>query len=250
MEFMFFLYVDGSGNTRIKRKQKNNGFYVLSGVLVHERDWKIVESKLIELKKNIFPDFEPISWELHAHDIWNSRKFFENPDLKLNLEKKKEIFSKIVELVCASPEITLINIIILKDKLNDKYTTPKTKEYSWMILAERFDHFLRQQVETTNNGLMFVDSDQKVPEDEIKEIIWHAVRYGTNTQRILHVIEDPIFTKSHLRNLIQLSDMIAYIIHRVYSNHAEFEDWLEKLKPSMYQPDGNLKSFGLKEFPD
>jgi len=108
---------------------------------------------------------------------------------------------------------------------------------------------LRHQNETTNNGLMFVDSDQKIPEEEIKAILWNAIRYGTNVQRIRHVIEDPIFTKSHLRNLIQLSDMTAYIVHRAYSEHNEFKEWLEKLKPSMYQPDGNLASFGLKEFP-
>jgi len=246
---MFFLYVDGSGNTQIKHKKENNGFYVHGGVIVHERDWKIIETRVTELKKEIFPDLEPNIWELHAHDIWNSRKFFANPDLKLNLERKNCIFSKLVELILKSPEITLINIIVLKDKLRDKYTTPKAKEYSWKMIAERFDHFLRHQNETTNNGLMFVDSDQKIPEEEIKAILWNAIRYGTNVQRIRHVIEDPIFTKSHLRNLIQLSDMTAYIVHRAYSEHNEFKEWLEKLKPSMYQPDGNLASFGLKEFP-
>ena len=118
-----------------------------------------------------------------------------------------------------------------------------------MIIAERFEHFLKQQNETTNNGLIFVDSDQKIPEEEIKAILWNAVRHGTSMQGIRHIIEDPIFTKSHLRNLIQLSDMTAYIIHRVYSKHEEFAEWFEKLKPSMYQPKYNLSSFGLKEFP-
>ncbi len=228
---MFFLYVDGSGNTRIKHKEEDNGFYVLGGVIVHERDWKNVESKIIELKKEIFPDLNPSTWELHAYDIWNSKKFLANSDLNLNIQKKNDIFLKLVKLIVESPEITLMNVIVLKDELEAKYTTPKAKEYSWKIIAERFDHFLRQQKETTNNGLMFVDSDQKIPEEEIKAILWNAVRYGTNVQRIRHVIEDPIFTKSHLRNLIQLSDMIAYIIHRVYSGHKEFERRLEELKP-------------------
>ena len=83
-EKMFFLYVDGSGNTRIKRRVKNNGFYVLGEVIVHERDWKSIETKIKILKEKTFPDFEPNSWELHAHDIWNSKKFFANPDLGLN----------------------------------------------------------------------------------------------------------------------------------------------------------------------
>ena len=65
--------------------------------------------------------------------------------------------------------------------------------------------------------------------------------------KIHHVMESPIFIESYLKNLIQLSDMIAYIIHRAYLDRKEFKVWLEKLKPSMYQPNGNLALFGLVE---
>ncbi len=98
--------------------------------------------------------------------------------MHLNLDKKKEIFSKITEFICNS-EITLINVVVLKDKLNEKYVTPKAKEYSWTILVERFEYFLRNQPEETNNGLLFVDSDQKIPEKEIKDILWKLVRKGS-----------------------------------------------------------------------
>ena len=169
--------------------------------------------------------------------------------MKVNFDKKKEIFSKILELICTS-ELQIINVIVLKDKLNKKYTTPKAMEYSWTILVERFEHLLRNESEETNNGLLFVDSDQKIPEQEIKDLIWKLVRRGSAMQRVDHVIEDPIFTKSHLRNLIQLADMIAYVIHKHYRGDAQFENWFEGLKHKMYQPGGDLNSFGLKEFPD
>ena len=247
---MYFLFVDGSGNTRIKHNVDGNGFYVLGGVIVHEKDWRIVEGKITKLKKELLPKLEPSEWELHAYDIWNIKKLISKLKLHLNFKKKKEIFSKTVEFVCKSPEIKLINIIVLKDKLQEKYAIPKAKEHSWKMMAEKFEHFLEQQQDkTTNNGLIFVDSDQKIPEKEIKSVLWNAVRYGTKTHKIHHVMEDPIFIESHLKNLMQLSDMIAYIIHRAYLDREEFKVWLEKLKPSMYQPDGNLALFGLKEFP-
>ena len=246
--------MDGSGNTRIKHKVGGNGFYILGGVIVHEKDWRSVEAKITKLKKELFPNLDPSKFELHAYHIWNIKKWVSKLDLKLDLnldfKKRNEIFSKIVEFVCETPEINLINIIVLKDKLQEKYTIPKAKEYSWKMMTEKFDHFLEQQQDkTTNNGLIFVDSDQRIPEKEIKSILWNAVRYGTKTQKIHHVMEDPIFVESHLKNLIQLSDTIAYIIHRAYLGHDEFKIWLEKLKPSMYQPNGNLASFGLKELP-
>jgi len=137
----------------------------------------------------------------------------------------------------------------LKDKLKNKYSTPKPTEYSWTLIVERFEYLLRQEPEETNNGLLFVDSDQRISEQEIKNIIWKLVRKGSFWQRVDHVIEDPIFTKSHLRNIIQLADMIGYIVHKHYRKDPQFEAWFQLLKAKMYQPDGKLSTFGLVEFP-
>lgn len=245
---MYFLYVDGSGQTKIKRSLKDNGFYILSGVCVHEKNWKTLESNLTSLKEELLPQLDPTKWELHAADIWNNRGFFKKPELHINFEKKKEIFLKVCKLVCES-DVILFNVIILKDKLKDKYSTPKPKEYSWTLIVERFEHLLRQEPEETNNGLLFVDSDQRTPEQQIKNIIWRLVRQGSLWQQVDHVIEDPIFTKSHLRNIIQLSDLIAYIVHKHYREDLQFEAWFKLLKVKMYQPDGKLSTFGLVEFP-
>ena len=70
----------------------------------------------------------------------------------------------------------------------------------------------------TNNGLLFVDSSQKVPESEIKNVIYGLIQNGSVWQRVEHVIEDPIFTGSHLQNMIQLADMIVYVTYRYYRN--------------------------------
>ena len=245
---MYFLYVDGSGQTTIKCKRRNNGLYVLSGVIVHERNWKIVEENLAAVKQDIFPASRE-GWELHAQEIWNNRGFFADEKLNLNLAKKQEIFSKVLDFICNS-EITLLNVIIFKDRMKEQYTTPKTMEYSWTFIVESFEHFLKQQPEETNNGLIFVDSSQKVPESEIKDVIRRLVRQGSHWQKARHVIEDPIFTKSHLRNLIQLADMIAYITQKYYRYDPKFKAWFERLKPKMYQPGGVLTGFGIKKFPN
>ena len=245
---LYFLYVDGSGQTTIKRNRRDNGFYILSGIIVHERDWKTIEENLSKLKGDIFPEWDPMSWELHASDIWNSRGFFADGRLKLNLVKKQEIFSSILEFICNS-NITLLDVIIFKDRMKDRYEIPQTLKYPWTFLVERFEHFLKQQEIETNNGLLFVDSSQKVPESEIKNVIYGLVRNGSVWQHVEHVIEDPIFTRSHLRNMIQLADMIAYVTHRCYRNDLKFKDLFEKLKPKMYQPNGKLYGFGIKEFP-
>lgn len=95
-----------------------------------------------------------------------------------------------------------------------------------------------------------MDSSQKIPESEIKNIILKLVRDGSDQQQVEHIIEDPVFTPSHLRNLIQLADMIAYVVRRHYRHDPKFKDWFEGLKPKMYQPSGQLHGFGLKKFPE
>lgn len=84
---MYLICADGSGQTRIIPNRKNNGLYILSGVIVHESDWKELEDNVTAIKKELFPDVDPDDFDLHAYDIWNSRGFF--ADKKLNKPGKK-----------------------------------------------------------------------------------------------------------------------------------------------------------------
>lgn len=241
---MYFMYVDGSGQTKIKRSSNENGFYVLSGIIVHERNWKEIENSLQSLKRELFPQHNPDDWELHAFQIWKNREFFK----EINLPKKKEIFSKVFQLISDS-DITIINSVINKDELKEQYITPKTMEYSWTFLIERYEHFLLDKPSETNNGLVFIDSSTKTPENEIKNLMYKLVRRGSMWQDVEHVIEDPIFLKSDRRNMIQLADMVAYCITRHKKNDPNFENWFADLTRKMYQPNGELSRYGLKEFP-
>lgn len=207
----------------------------------------MIEENIAAVKQELFPEIRPKAWELHAHEIWNNRGFFANEKLKLNIEKKQEIFSKVLDLICDS-EITLLDVIMFKDRIKEQYHVPKLMEYSWTFIVERFEHFLKQLPENTDNGLLFIDSSQKIPESEIRDVIQSVVMHGSYWQRIDRIIEHPIFIKSCQRNLIQLADMVAYT-QRHYKKDSRFRDWFDMLKPKMYQPNGRLDKFGLKEFP-
>ena len=214
---------------------------------VHNLYWKPIEKKMGDVKRELFPKLQPYGWELHAHDIWNSTEFFAREDLELNDSKKEEIFSRVIDAACES-EITIINVIIFKDRITPKRSLAVTK-YSWMLLMGRFERFLRQKRNVDNNGLLFIDSSPKASEAEIKETIWRLARIDGSRRDILHVIEDPTFVESHKRNLIQLADMIAYVVHKHYRADPMFEKWFESLKPKMYHSNGKLYGFGIREFP-
>ena len=244
---MYFLYADSSGRTEI-RQGRHDSPYITVGVIVHEKDWRSVTNKISEMKREMFPELDPREWELHASDIWNSRDFFAGRRQGLNQAKKLEIFSRTANLARWS-NITIVSVVMFKDKMKERYRSPAVTEYSWLFVTERFEHFLVQKPEGTNNGLLFIDASQKNPESEIRRAMRKAIKDGGIWRGIDHVIEQPIFVESHMHNLIQLADMIAYVILKHYKSDSKFEGLFEMLKLKMYRVDGKLDSFGLKEFP-
>ena len=76
-----------------------------------------------------------------------------------------------------------------------------------------------------------------------------AIKDGGLWKGIDCVIEQPIFVESHPNNLIQLADMIAYVIHGYYKGDSNLKEFFEMSKSKMYRVDGKPDSFGLKEFP-
>ena len=245
---MYYLCVDGSGQTKIKQNTQDNGLYVLSGVLIHEKDWESIEKMIVDVKENLFPGFHPNEWEMHASDIWHCRNFFDKKELALMPTKRYEIFSKIVDIVCKS-KITIINVIVFKDLLKQK-SYPAVMKFSWRRLAVRFEDFLAQNNIPTNHGLFLVDASQKAPETEIKNVILNEVCRQKSKLGNSHVIEIPIFVDSSRWNMIQLVDVIAYIVHKHYKNDSQFERWFNLLNSKMYRSDGALYGFGINEIPD
>ena len=241
---MYLMHVDESGQAKIK-SHHDNGLYILVGTIIYEGNWKKIEKGMAELKKSIFPELNPNEWELHAHDIWNDKYFFK--ELKSSISKKEKIFSQIVNFVCNS-EIDLISIIFFKDMVRKQYSKPVVMKYSWGFLIERFDYFLKQQPEGTNNGLIVVDSSEKTTESEIKNIISKITKSKSYYRNVTNIIKFPIFEESHLYDLIQLTDMIAYIIHKHYRGDPKFSNWFEGLRKKMYHPNDKW-NLGITEFP-
>jgi hypothetical protein len=244
---MYLLYADSSGQARIRQGSLDR-LYITVGVIVHEKDWRPIVNKISEMKRETFPELDPRGWELHAYDIWNNRNFFANMGPGLNQTKKLDIFSRTANLARCS-DITIVGVVMFKDKMEGRYRSLAVTEYSWMFVTERFEHFLAQKPEGTNNGLLFIDASQRGPESEIRRAVRKTIKDGGIWKDIDHVIEQPIFVESHTHNMIQLADMIAYVVLKHYKGDSRFEGLFDMLKSKMYRVDGILTGFGLKEFP-
>lgn len=245
---VFLLYVDDSGQTRINRTRRDNGLYVLGGTIVYETRWKSIEADLERMKKDLFPMFDPEKWELHAHDIWNNTSFLPDKKMRINYAQKQRIFSEVVGIACRS-EAAFVGAVISKDKLLEGSAVPRPMVHAWTMLTDQFEHFLRRQPEGANTGLLCVDASNKSTECAIRNLIHKLVKNGTPFQSVDHIMGNPVFIESHMSGMMQLTDMIAYVIHRNHRGDRQFKAWLEDLLPKTYCPNGGMAKRGIKTFP-
>ena len=68
-------------------------------------------------------------------------------------------------------------MIIFKDVLEQRRSLTVMK-FFWLRLTVWCENFLSQKSFCANDGLFFIDSNQKTPEAEIKNIIFAEVRKG------------------------------------------------------------------------
>ena len=243
---MYLLYADGSGETKMKL-DRANGLYVLSGVIVHESRLRTVENDIVALKRSVLPRLDPRDWELHAHELWNNSGFFK-ANMGLDAPKKTEIFEQVASAIRRS-DVTLLTVVVFKDRVRSRRLASKLTESAWTLVAERFEHFLKRMPDDTNRGMIFMDSSDKTSESEISNTIKKTIRSGTPRRQIEHIVQEAVFVRSDEHLTIQLADMAAYVANRHYKGDSRFDGWFETIMAKAYAPSGRVRNYGIKEFP-
>lgn len=245
---MHLMFVDDSGNTRPHRAgSSGTSVHVLCGVIVHERLLHDARAAIGSAKRNVFPESDPGSWELHAYDMWNNRGKFAEKDHSLNLEKKRKVFSRAVEAIAGSGA-TLVGVAIWKNRLRGGSDGPCIRALSWRLLAERFEAYLDSKG-GGDLGLIVSDASNGVSEEGIRAALRATVAgIGKHKRPLSWVMEDMIFKDSRREHLIQGADVSAYIIQKRCYGDPSFSGWFANLEACMWRRDGD--THGLKEHPN
>lgn len=223
--------------------------HILSGIIVHERIFHCARAAIDEVKLDLFAGLDPDSWELHAYDMWNSRGDFSGDDRSLNLAGKREVFSKAVEGI-AGLGVTLVSIVVWKDRLPDGLSSLRIRALSWRLLVERFEAYLRARG-GEDLGVVVSDASNRTTEAEIKRALKAPeARIGRHKSRRSLVLEDVFFWDSRTEPLIQGADMVAYILQKHCRGDPSFAGWFDALKPCMWRQGGSIHGFGIKNYPD
>ena len=247
---MYFMFADDSGNTRPHRAGSRSGrVHILSGLIVHELDLYGAREAIIDAKRELFAESDPERWEMHAYNVWNSKGDFSGADQALNLEKKKEVFSRTVEAIAESGA-TLASVVVWKDRLPAGMGSLRIRALSWRLLVERFEAYLGARG-GGEMGMVISDASNRTTEAEIREAFREpTTRMGLHKRPRSRVLKYVVFDDSRDEPLIQGADVAAYILQKECGGDSSFAGWFDALKKSMWRQGGSVHGFGIKNYPD
>ena len=206
---MYFIYVDESG----KPNYKDLGDYVLCAVITRENKWYKISTEMNNLKSSYFDSSANI--EFHATEIFNGKGVFR----RLEIGQRDTILTELVKIMVEN-ELKLISVVFQKYK---SYKKPDINEWSFRLLLERLNKYLEkinfenfQKSNPMDYGLLMIDSVERKFDMKIRKHILDFYEYGSHYLKNKYLIEDPIFVKSHFRNLSQLADLSAFLTMRYF----------------------------------
>lgn len=199
---MYLMYVDESGSTGLDLENKNQPFFVLTGVHVSQNNWHPINDFFEQEKLKIYPNFKNI--EIHATELFNSspKSPFYNNYWKDNfkiLEELVELISNLdIGLSCAVIDKKNYKKYFGNNILVDPYL------YSFALLYKQFNDKLS---EINDYGIVFCDELKNM--EKSLEILYPRLNIDNK-----NIIEKTFYLNSKKNNFIQIADICSFYINK------------------------------------
>jgi len=206
----YYLFIDETGDHSLSNIDQNFPIFMIGGVLISEKEYKVFQEKINDFKKIFFNTREVI---LHSRDI---RKI--NPPFQIlfDLEIKKKFYDRLDKII--SDTNFIINpVAILKENHIKKYGkvagNPYTISLNFIIERTVFDC---NELEDCSEAEMVIEKRGKKEDGELLEVYQKIRTRGTgyiSPERIAG-----LFSKIDFKNKmdndegLQLSDLVSYPI--------------------------------------
>jgi hypothetical protein len=240
------MYVDDSGTPTFS--SRTGQYYVLSGIIIHESHLKHIENKVREYK---IPNFEGkyTDDEVHVYDIANRMGHFSG----INNPAKTLLLRNLYNTINQMP-LTIISVGIDKNALPNHFPNWETVNSAWTFIAERFDKHISEHNNKSSyksdKGIIIVDKSSRSIHKEVTEIINRLRQFGSNTQQIDNIVDEPMFISSAVSEQIQIADASAYCTMKHLNNAPIFTGYWNIIYSKLRRgQNGNPIGYGLKIFP-
>ena len=209
---MYFCYVDESGDCGMydpaNPKETGSAFFILVGVIVASKKWRISLDTLKAFRKKIPREgFLPYDVEFHCAEMIDPRKV--KAFTSISVPERWKLMEEFAETIGQNSAFSILTVVI--DKIKSKLNQEEYLTSSITKLYQAFDEFLKAK---ETNGILFFD---RANENTINTHVRKLLGTGASGEsipavRIGWVIEDPIFRISSDSMFIQSADLVAYTL--------------------------------------
>lgn len=223
------MFVDDSGNPRGKRAGGDIGLYILAGLAVDDRDLPSVIKAASDAKAAMIARMGLGELEVHAHDIWNNTGQFRGNGRVLTMQERHGMFSSMVDVVARS-RVGIIPIAVDRRRCEQQGAGRRPLGIGWYAMFRRFERMLDR--DGGEYGLILADAGRTGDERAVRSIVEKMAQARMEqSPNCAGVLNGVIYRDSRLDIMIQLADIVAYILHRYYRKDARFQGWFEAIKP-------------------
>ena len=197
---MYLVYIDDSGDTGLKTAGSPTDAFVLSAVVIRDRDWLNTLDELKRFRQFLYNNFGLRQRdELKASYLIHGNGSFKG--LHVNDKSRIKIYDMALRLQDKIGEIQTWAIVIDKKKWDNRYSSERMREIAWTYMIQRIERFTNYGQETCT-----IYPDEGYP-DFVKGLIRKMRRFSRvpsayDASKVLKrnatfIIEDPNFRKSN-----------------------------------------------------
>jgi hypothetical protein len=248
------MYIDESGDTGLVNSP--TAYFALSGIVVHEYQWRTFLDHLIHLKKQLRKVHGlPVRAEIHA------APFISGQVHGLQKHVRLAILRDVLDDLATLPYISITNVVVDKSSKQQGYDV---FGYAWRYLFQRFENTLRygnfpgghQQ----DSGLVISDAtagkklSRLIRQMAVYNYVPNQALFGPGARnlRVSRIIEDPFGKESHTTLPIQMADVCAYFLHQKYRPNSYIRrkrahNYFDRLKPILNLRASGKNALGIVE---
>lgn len=201
---MHLLYADESGSP----KDPNQKFLVIAGVSVFERQSYWISNELDKIASRFDPA-NPDEVELHGNPMLSGKGIWR----RYPKEKRFQAIQDILQVLANSHISNRIFASVIK-KSSISPTDPV--EAAFEHLSNRFDLYLMRLYRNHDTQRGIIIFDKSTYESSLQTLATNFRTVGHRWGVLRNLAEVPLFLDSKASRLIQLADIIAYVIFRYF----------------------------------
>ena len=242
----YFLFLDESGDHGLSNIDDNFPIFVLSGILINETDYTVLEQNVVQIKQQFWSAKKVI---FHSRDIRKCEKEFV---VLFDEQIKREFYEKINNLISTS-NYEIISSAINKSEYIKRYgrLSDDVYEISLSFIVERSIFSLDAKHDADKKLNIVIERRGKKEDNKLSDHFQKLCARGTGfvvpARLEMYGIDISFKGKSEDIAGLQLADLIAYPIARHVLDPDRANPAFDRFTSKFYSKKGRI--YGLKVFP-